>query len=285
MGCLLEAELTVDYPGKPRALDQVRFQLSERESLAVLGESGSGKSTLVLAILGLHRWSGARVSGKLRFAGADLLSYSERDWRRIRGKQLASVPQSAVAALNPALRIGTQVEEAWRVHADVKNGWKSRAGELFERVSLPFSDEFLRRFPSQISVGQAQRILIAMALLHRPQLLVSDEPTSAVDPATRDEIRTLLADLSREFGIANLLITHDVATVAGLCSRALVLRQGRVLREVEMADLPFQQADAYARAMNSLYAETTPSDLMDLAAHLKREQTVIELETHDRIAQ
>lgn len=269
MATLLAIDITVDYPSKPRALDAVRFAVAEGESVAVLGESGSGKSTLVLAILGLLDTTGATITGSIRFQGTELLGLPERRWRGIRGKSMAFVPQSAVSALNPALRLGAQMEEAWRIHSADRKLWKSRTLSLFERVSLPVDDGFLRRFPAQISVGQAQRVLIAMALLHRPRLLISDEPTSAVDPATRDGIRTLLGQVNREFGIANLLITHDVATVSGLCSRAVVMKDGRKLREASMSDLPLRQADAYARAMSSLYSESTGQELLDLSESLR----------------
>ena len=277
MGALLDVDLRVDYPKKARALEGVRFTVGARESVAVLGESGSGKSTLVLAILGLLDVTGARVSGRILFDGVDLLTLSERRWRKIRGKEIAFVPQSALAALNPAMRIGGQMEEAWRVHSREKRAWKERAFELFRRVSLPADDDFLRRFPAQISVGQAQRVLIAMALLHRPRLLISDEPTSAVDPATRDEIRSLLRDLSGEYSISNLLITHDVSTIIGLCSRAVVLREGRLLRELGAAELePLRRAAKQAQALSGIYAEATHADggLLNLAAAVESASAV-----------
>jgi len=252
---LLDVDVVVDYPAKPRALDGVRFTVGECESVGVLGESGSGKSTLILAILGLLGNTGARVTGRIAFRGRNLLDLREREWRSIRGREIAYVPQSPVSALNPALRIGSQMAEAWRAHAKGReNDWKTEAFRLFERVSLPASDEFLRRFPSQISVGQAQRVLVAMALLHRPALLVSDEPTSAVDARVRNEVRDLLSGLSREIGVAHLLITHDLGTLAGVCSRVVVLEGGRVLREARMADLPPVSADLDALALSLLYA-------------------------------
>ena len=265
---LLEVDVSVDYPKKPQALEGVRFSVSAHESVAVLGESGSGKSTLVLAILGLLDTTGARVRGRIAFDGVDLLPLSERRWRNLRGRDIAFVPQSAMAALNPALRIGSQMEEAWNVHSADRKAWKPRTLELFARVSLPADDDFLRRFPAQISVGQAQRVLLAMALLHRPRLLISDEPTSAVDPSTRDEIRLLLGEFSQEYGISNLLITHDVSTIVGLCSRAVVLRGGRLLRELDAVALaPFEQAAGQAQMLSRIYA---PEPLSDGLAKLAR---------------
>jgi peptide/nickel transport system ATP-binding protein len=238
MAELLTVDVSVDYPNKPCALDRIQFSLAEGESLAVVGESGSGKSTLSLAVLGLLGSTRARVRGRICFDGVDLLSLSEKHWRAIRGKGISYVPQSPIASLNPALRLSSQMAEAWRVHGQgSKNAWEPVTLELFERVSLPATSEFLRRFPSQISVGQAQRVLIAMALLHRPRLLISDEPTSAVDPTTRDEITSLLKELQVDFGLANLLITHDLATATALCSRAIVLRNGKLVESGDPAEI------------------------------------------------
>src|SRR5207244_4327367 len=139
---------------------------------------GSGKSTIALAILRLLDMRGGQVRGTIHFAGRDLMALSEREMRRIRGREIALAPQSPVAALNPALRLQTQIREAWRVHA----AGAAQFFSLFERIGLPCGDDFLRRYPSQISVGQAQRVVMAMAMLHKPRLILADEPTTALDP-------------------------------------------------------------------------------------------------------
>ena len=151
--------------------------------------------------------------------------------RRIRGRDIALVLQSPLASLNPALRIGTQMAEAWRAHqsgAEAKL-WKARALELFERVSLPAEESFLDRYPRQLSVGQAQRVLIAMAVLHKPRLLIADEPTSALDAITQSEILELFRSLNRELNMAMLFVSHDLLAVASLCSRIAILQRGQIV--------------------------------------------------------
>jgi ABC-type dipeptide/oligopeptide/nickel transport system ATPase component len=150
--------------------------------------------------------------------------------RHIRGREIALVLQSPVASLNPALRIGTQIAEAWRAHNhDAAKQWKERALELFDLVSLSAEDGFLDRYPRQLSVGQAQRVLIAMAILHRPRLLIADESTSALDAITQSEILALFRRLNRELNMAMLFISHDLLSVASLCQRIAILQKGRII--------------------------------------------------------
>jgi peptide/nickel transport system ATP-binding protein len=231
MNPLLQARISVDYLNKPDALRDVEFEIGEGEILGLAGESGSGKSTISLAILRLLDHKGGSISGEIHFAGRDLLRLSSSEMRRIRGRDIALVLQSPLASLNPALRIGTQMAEAWRAHqpAAARNEWKHRALELFARVSLPGDESFLERYPRQLSVGQAQRVLIAMAVLHKPRLLIADEPTSALDAITQSEILDLFRSLNRELNMAMLFVSHDLLAVAALCSRIAILQRGRVV--------------------------------------------------------
>lgn len=231
MSHLLQARLSVDYPNKAGVLRDVRLDVSEGEMLGLVGESGSGKSTIALALLRLLEHKGAAISGEIGFNGRDLLQLRAKEMREIRGREIALVLQSPLASLNPALRIGTQMAEAWRAHSSgaASKEWKSRALELFERVSLPADESFLRRYPRQLSVGQAQRVLIAMAVLHRPRLLIADEPTSALDAVTQSEILELFRSLNREMNMAMLFISHDLLAVASLCSRIAILQRGQVI--------------------------------------------------------
>ena len=226
---LLQARFSVDYPNKPGVLQDVSLEVGEGEILGLVGESGSGKSTIALALLGLLDHKGARVKGEIVFDGRDLLKLRPREMRQIRGRDIALVLQSPLTSLNPALRIGTQIAEAWRAHhSGASKEWKQRALDLFERVSLPAEAGFLDRFPRQLSVGQAQRVLIAMAILHKPRLLIADEPTSALDAITQSEILALFRKLNRDLNTAMLFISHDLLSVASLCSRIAILRQGRI---------------------------------------------------------
>jgi ABC-type dipeptide/oligopeptide/nickel transport system ATPase component len=231
MDSLLEAHISVDYPNKPGVLSDVRLTIGEGEILGLVGESGSGKSTMALALLRLLEHKAASISGEILFNGRDLLQLRANEMRRIRGREIALVLQSPLASLNPALRIGTQMAEAWRPHVSgaAAKQWKEPALRLFERVNLPAEESFLDRYPRQLSVGQAQRVLIAMAVLHRPRLLITDEPTSALDAVTQSEILELFRSLNREMNMALLFISHDLLAVASLCSRIALLQRGRIV--------------------------------------------------------
>jgi len=231
MSSLLQARISVDYPNKPGALREVSIDISAGEILGLAGESGSGKSTISLALLRLLEHKGASIAGEILFDGRDLLRLRASEMRRIRGRDIALVLQSPLASLNPALRIGTQMAEAWRAHQSgaAAKQWRTRTLDLFQRVSLPAEESFLDRYPRQLSVGQAQRVLIAMAVLHKPRLLIADEPTSALDAITQSEILELFRSLNRELNMAMLFVSHDLLAVASLCSRIAILQRGRVI--------------------------------------------------------
>jgi peptide/nickel transport system ATP-binding protein len=226
---LLSAQLSVRYAGKPAVLRDVHFEIQRGEVLGLVGQSGSGKSTLALAILGLLDKK-AQVEGTIKLEEADLLQLSERALRALRGRAVALVLQSPLSSLNPALKIRTQLKEAWRAHASGTSADCANAIEAsLQSVSLPADDEFLRKHPSQMSVGQAQRVLIAMAVMHRPALLIADEATSALDVITQSEILALFRELNRSTGMAILYISHDLASVAGICDRIAILHQGEIV--------------------------------------------------------
>jgi len=226
---LLSAHLSVSYGGKA-VLRDVEFEIRRGEVLGLVGQSGSGKSTLAMAILGLLDAKRARVEGTINFQGSNLLQLRERELRERRGRVLALVLQSPLSSLNPALKIRTQLKEAWRAHASGPGADCDRAiRAALESVSLPSSNEFLSKYPSQMSVGQAQRVLIAMAVTHRPALLIADEATSALDVITQSEILALFRELNRSTGMAILYISHDLASVAGICDRIAILHAGQVV--------------------------------------------------------
>jgi peptide/nickel transport system ATP-binding protein len=227
---LLSAQLTVRYAGKQPVLRDIRLRIRCGEVLGLVGQSGSGKSTFALAILGLLEKKRAQAEGSIQFGESNLLQLSERELRELRGRAISLVLQSPLSALNPALSIRTQLREAWRAHA-------TGGGELcthairaaLESVSLPPGEDFLRKYPSQMSVGQAQRVLIAMAVMHRPELLIADEATSALDVITQSEILELFRQLNRATGMAVLYISHDLASVAGICDRIAILHEGQIV--------------------------------------------------------
>ena len=222
--------LTARYHNKPPVLRNAFLQMRQGEVLGLIGQSGSGKSTLALAILRLLELKGGKVEGAVYLRGNDLMKLKERELRELRGKEIGLVLQSPLSSLNPALSIGTQLRETWKAHGQGPSA-ECRASIMaaLSNVSLPTEEEFLRRHASQLSVGQAQRVLIAMAVLHRPALLVADEPTSALDVITQAEILSLFARLNRELGTAILYISHDLLSVASICHRIAILYQGDIV--------------------------------------------------------
>src|SRR5260370_30410902 len=197
---LLSAHLSVRYANKP-VLRGVQLEIRCGEVLGLVGQSGSGKGTLAMAILGLLEKKRARAEGTIRFQDSDLLQLAERELRALRGRALALVLQSPLSSLNPALKIRTQLKEAWRAHASgTSTDCHDAIRAYLQSVSLPADHDFLRKYPSQMSVGQAQRVLIAMAVMHRPALLIADEATSALDVITQSEILALLPGLHHSIG-------------------------------------------------------------------------------------
>ncbi len=227
---LLSICLSVDYHTEKKVLRNAFLQVREGEILGLIGHSGSGKSTIALSIMRLLPMKGGRVEGSIYFRGGDLMHLSEREIRALRGRNISLVSQSPVSSLNPALRIGTQLDEAWRAHARTPSadGRRSICTAL-SSVSLPSDVDFLGRYPSQLSIGQAQRVLIAMAILHRPDLLIADEPTSALDVITQSEVLQLFAQLNRRLRMAILYISHDLPSIASICHRIAILHEGEIV--------------------------------------------------------
>ena len=250
---VMQVRLWADY-GKRCVLKDVHFDLYAGEALGMVGTSGAGKTTLVMALLGLLPWRGGKASGEVLIDGSNLLTMPAREARRIRGKTIALVPQSPMTALNAAVSLQSHFDEAWRAHESTgQKAMESRLQQLMEEVQLPAGDhDFLRRKPGQISVGQAQRVLIALALLHRPSILIADEPTSALDPVTQAEILKLLRQLNRRHGTALLYISHDLVSVLQLCDRLAVLHSGAIAECVQVAQIEQAQHPATLSLLRSL---------------------------------
>lgn len=251
---LLSAHISLCYGDKPAVLRDFEMQILKGEVLGLIGQSGSGKSTLALAILGLLDRKRTRSEGTIEFDGCELLNLPERDLRSLRGRKIALVLQSPLSSLNPALKIRTQLTESWRAHASGSRSDCERAiHEALESVSLPSTDDFQGKYPSQMSIGQAQRVLIAMAVLHRPALLIADEATSALDVITQSEILALFRELNRNFGMAILYISHDLASVAGICDRVAILHEGQIVESgITLQVLTKPQNDYTKRLMAAM---------------------------------
>ena len=239
--------------GRTTILRDLEFTLRRGERFGLIGTSGAGKSTVLLALLGLLPWRGGWVEGEVSLLGTNLLKLKEREARKLRGKALALVPQSPASALNGALSLQTHFQEAWRAHepADPKR-LAERIESLLRRVELPTDSAFLRRKPGEISVGQAQRCAIALALLHRPALLIADEPTSALDPFTQLSVLALLRDISGEDGTTLLFVSHDLLSVLRLCDRIAMLYGGRIEECLHGDRIQFAQHPAFQQLLRTL---------------------------------
>jgi len=240
---LLKLQVSVDYPGKRGVLRDLSLEINRGEILGLVGQSGCGKSTLALTILQLLYLKRAKIEGSIQFNDRNLAQLKEREMRTLRGKEIGLVLQSPMSSLNPALRIGKQLEEAWRVHKQgSRDECRAALTQALEDVTLPPEEDFLRRYPSQLSVGQAQRVLIAMGAIHHPLLLIADEPTSALDIITQSEILTLFATLSKKFGMSILYISHDLLSVATISHRIAVMDKGQIVECRDTTDL-FQRPE------------------------------------------
>jgi ABC-type dipeptide/oligopeptide/nickel transport system ATPase component len=245
---LLSLTVSVDYANRKSVLQEIALEIAPGEVMGLVGQSGSGKSTLALAILRLLHLKGGKATGRIEFGGRDLMQLGQREMRSLRGREIGLVLQSPLSSLNPVLRIGTQLTEAWKAHAK-GGGARQAIGKALAAVTLPDEDEFLARFPAQLSVGQAQRVLIAMAILHRPRLLIADEPTSALDVITQAEILALFAKLNRELGMAILFISHDLASVATVCGRIAILHNGKIVECAATKDIFRRPAHTYTQQL------------------------------------
>ena len=225
--------------GVVRAVDHVSFELRRGETLGIVGESGSGKSMTALSILRLVQPPGEIGGGPISFNGrSDLLELSERDMRRIRGAEIGFIFQEPMTALNPVYTIGDQIAEALRVHGrGTRAEARTKSVELLEAVKIPEPERRLRDYPHQLSGGMRQRVLIAIALACQPQLLIADEPTTALDVTIQAEILDLLHEMKERFHLALLLITHDLGVVAGHADRVAVMYAGKLVEQGPMRQI------------------------------------------------
>ncbi|WP_405692625.1 dipeptide ABC transporter ATP-binding protein [Streptomyces sp. NBC_01185] len=242
-------DLTVDF-GDVRAVDGLSFTLEAGAALGVVGESGSGKSASASALLGLHRGTGARVTGTVRVAGTDVGAADEAGLRALRGAKAAMVFQDPLSSLDPYYAVGDQIAEVYRVHNSVsRRAARARAVEVLDRVGIPDAARRARSRPHEFSGGMRQRALIAMALACEPRLIVADEPTTALDVTVQAQILDLLHDLRRETGMGLLLVTHDVGVAAESVDDILVMRHGRAVERGPVAEVLGAPREPYTREL------------------------------------
>jgi peptide/nickel transport system ATP-binding protein len=230
----LSTEFSTDH-GTIHAVDDVSFDIHAGETLGLVGESGSGKSVTALSIIRLVRAPGRITSGQILYRGRDLLALSPQDTMRIRGKEIAMIFQEPMTSLNPVLSIGEQVKESVQLHERVSHREAmDRAVEMLDIVHIPSAKRRAHEYPHQLSGGMRQRVMIAMALACNPKLLIADEPTTALDVTIQAEILDLLNELKDRFGMAVLLITHNLGVVAETAQRVIVMYAGKVVEEASV---------------------------------------------------
>ena len=233
--------LSTEFPVKKgivRAVEDVSFDVDQGEILAIVGESGSGKSVTSLSIMGLLAEPGHVAGGSLEFEGKDLATLSEKQYRELRGNDMAMIFQEPMTSLNPVYRVGNQIVEAIRTHEKVsKAEAKDRAVDLLRKVGIPSPEARINDYPHQMSGGMRQRVMIAMALACNPKLLIADEPTTALGVTIQAQILDLLRRLRDDTGMAVLLITHDLGVVSETADRVVVMYCGQVVEEAEVRTL------------------------------------------------
>jgi peptide/nickel transport system ATP-binding protein len=242
-------DLRIHFPtddGLVKSVDGLSFSLERGRTLGIVGESGSGKSVTSLGILGLHSGGRARISGEIWLDGQELVSMDREDVRKLRGNKMSMIFQDPLSAMHPYFTIGAQIMEAYRIHNNVsKKQARARAVEMLDRVGIPTPKERVDDYPHQFSGGMRQRAMIAMALSCNPELLIADEPTTALDVTVQAQILDLMVDLQKEFNSAIIIITHDLGVVAELADDILVMYGGKAVEYGSVRDIFYQPEHPY----------------------------------------
>jgi dipeptide transport system ATP-binding protein len=247
--------------GPFRAVDGVSLHVNEREVLAIVGESGSGKSVSMLAVMGLLPWTATVTADEMSFNGRDLLKLSPAERRKIVGKDMSMIFQEPMASLNPCFTVGFQIEEVLRFHMGMdKAQRRERAIELLTQVGIAEPAERLNSFPHQMSGGQCQRVMIAIAIACNPKLLIADEPTTALDVTIQKQILDLLVSLQVKYGMGLIMITHNMGVVAETADRVIVQYKGRKMEEADVLSLFESPKSNYTRALLSALPDNAVGD-------------------------
>lgn len=251
---LLEVEaLKVSFPNLDKrinVIDGVSFHVDEREIVGLVGESGSGKSVTSRAVMGMIRRPGKIEGGSIRFEGRELTTCSQKEYQKIRGKQISMIFQEPMTSLNPVYTIGSQMTETIRTHLNYsKKDALDYSEELLGKVGITMAKERLRQYPHELSGGMKQRVMIAIALSCHPKLLIADEPTTALDVTIQAQILELMQKLCTEEEMSTIVVTHDMGVVAELCQRVVVMYCGRIVETAPVRELFHHPRHPYTRAL------------------------------------
>ena len=264
MALLNIRNLTVRFAtatGSFTAVDGIDVHVDRGEVLAIVGESGSGKSVSMLAVMGLLPDTATITADEMTYDGRDLLHLSGAERRKLIGREITMIFQEPIASLNPSFTVGFQIEEVLRINLGMtKAQSRARALELFKAVGIPSPEEKLNAYPHQMSGGQCQRVMIAMAIASKPRLLIADEPTTALDVTIQKQILDLLMDLQEEYGMALILITHDMGVVAETADRVVVQYKGKKMEEADVLSLFEAPQHPYTKALLSALPENATGD-------------------------
>ena len=270
MALLEIRNLTVRFEtsaGAFTAVDGVDVSVDGREVLAIVGESGSGKSVSMLAVMGLLPDTATVTADAMIYDGRDLLAMPVAERQKLIGREITMIFQEPIASLNPSFTVGFQIEEVLRFNMGMdRKAARRRAIELFDAVGIPEPQTKLDAYPHQMSGGQCQRVMIAMAIASNPRLLIADEPTTALDVTIQKQILDLLMDLQERHGMALILITHDMGVVAETADRVIVQYKGRKMEEADVLNLCENPQHAYTRALLSALPENATGDRLSTVA-------------------
>ena len=264
MSLLKIKNLTVKFAtatGAFTAVNGIDVSVDKHEVLAIVGESGSGKSVSMLAVMGLLPDTATITADEMIFDGINLLAMSPQERRKLIGREITMIFQEPVASLNPSFTVGFQIEEVLRLNLGMgRSAARARALELFRSVGIPDPETKLNAYPHQMSGGQCQRVMIAIAIASKPRLLIADEPTTALDVTIQKQILDLLMNLQEEYGMALILITHDMGVVAETADRVVVQYKGRKMEEADVLSLFEAPQHPYTKALLSALPENATGD-------------------------
>ena len=276
MSLLTIRNLTVKFAtatGSFTAVDGIDVSVDRSEVLAIVGESGSGKSVSMLAVMGLLPDTATVTADEMSYDGQNLLTMSASQRRKLIGREITMIFQEPIASLNPSFTVGFQIEEVLRINLGLSGkAARARAVELFQAVGIPEPEEKLKAYPHQMSGGQCQRVMIAIAIASNPRLLIADEPTTALDVTIQKQILDLLMKLQEDYGMGLILITHDMGVVAETADRVVVQYKGRKMEEADVLSLFEAPQSGYTRALLAALPEHATGDRLPTVSDFFQEE-------------